>query len=83
MEESHQGNELSNPTEWEKWTLNDNDDDDDDDVDTTSFGKNINVLQNVHLKHQFAIGFVQVAPLPAPPYSLHSSRRCISTSLFI
>ena len=25
MEESHQGNELSNPTEWEKWTLNDND----------------------------------------------------------
>ena len=26
MEESHQGNKLSNPTEWEKWTLNDNDD---------------------------------------------------------
>ena len=26
---SHQGNELSNPTEWEKWTFDDDDDDDD------------------------------------------------------
>ena len=25
MENSHQGNKLSNPTEWEKWTLNDDD----------------------------------------------------------
>ena len=24
-------------------------------------------LQNVHVKQQFAIGFVQVAPLPAAP----------------
>ena len=31
MENSHQGNELSNHTEWEKWTLND------DDVDAHSF----------------------------------------------
>ena len=28
MEKSHQGNVLSNPTKWEKWTLNDDDDDD-------------------------------------------------------
>ena len=28
MENSYQGNELSNPTEWEKWTLNVDDDDD-------------------------------------------------------
>ena len=27
MEKSHQGNVLSNPTKWEKWTLNDDDDD--------------------------------------------------------
>ena len=33
MENSHQGNKLSNPTEWKQWTLNDDDDDDDDDDD--------------------------------------------------
>ena len=31
MENSHQENELSNPTEWENGLLNDDDDDDDDD----------------------------------------------------
>ena len=41
-------------------------------------------LQNLHLKQQFAVGFVQVAPLLAPPlvYILHDAVY-ISTSVFI
>ena len=33
MENRHEGNDLSSPTEWEKHTLNDDEDDDDDDDD--------------------------------------------------